>query len=108
MGALDGVFSEHGGDAEGGARGGSRVAARVVDVVRLVGVARVGFGVDTWADVAMDLDFEARGMLLVDVGNFSGGEWDADEEEFVCAVGDDGGVVEARIGAEDAGGNFAR
>ena len=103
--AFDGAFGEQGGDAEVGAHRGARVVAGVVNVVRVVWGAGFGFGVDTWADVVMDLDFETRGMMLVDVGDFGGGEWDADEEEFVCAAGDDGGVVEARVGAEDAGGD---
>ena len=105
MGAFEGVFGEHGGDTEAGAHRGARVVAGVVDVVRVVWGAGFGFGVDTWADVVMNLDFEAGGMLLVDIGDFGRSEWDADEEEFVCAAGDDGGVVEARVGAEDASGD---
>ena len=107
MGALNGVFGEDGGNAIAGAFRGARVVARVVDVVRVVNRTRLGFGMDVRADIVMNLNVEAGGMLLIDVGNFGRSEWNADEEEFICAARDDGGVVKARISAEDAGCNAA-
>ena len=76
--------------------------AGVVNVVRIANGARIAFSVNARADIVMDLDFEARGMLLIDVGNFGRCEWDANEEEGICAARDDGRVVEARVGAEEA------
>ena len=103
VGAFDGVFGEDGGDTVAGAFRRACIVARVVDVMRIVGQARFGFGVDARANVVMNLNIKARGMLLIDIGNFGRCEWNADEEKFVCAARDDGGVVKARIGAEDAG-----